>query len=235
MKKLFYILVVISTLSAKAQEKSVLFGTDFPTQYTLGGNLEYQNFSTQLQFGALTKPYDNIILDIIESFGADENLIEIVRKAYEKGFVFSLKQNYHFKNNLYTGIYLQYLSLNAAETPLDIINSYYPEIDLTSSWVSGGLPILREKRYGDEVTEIRLKSNLMQVGLLIGYKFQFSNPKYEIRTELSASKHIYSSNEFSSQTPYPELLYQQLEADIAETYKQYAYIPSLNVYFVIRL
>jgi len=235
MKKLLLICIFALSVSAKAQEKSILIGTDFPIQYTVGGNLEYHNFSTQLQFGALTSPYDGIILDIIESFGADENLIEIVRKAYEKGFVFSLKQNYHFQNNLYAGVYLQYLSLNATETPLDIIDVYYPEIDLTSFWAGGSFPILREKRFGDEVTEIRLKTNLLQAGVLVGYKFQIPNSRYEIRAELSASKHIYSSNEFSSQTPYPELLYQQLEQDIAETYKQYAYIPSLNVYFVIKL
>jgi hypothetical protein len=234
MKKIILIFLVFFAFKTYSQEKSILLGTDFPIQYTAGGLLEYQNFSTQLQFGALTKPYDDVILSVIEGFGADSGIINIVRKAYERGFVFTVKQNYHFKNGIYTGLYLQYLTLHAAETPLDIIESYYPEFELVTIW-NKPFPFNFADRYGDEVTELQLKSNLLQMGLLVGYRYSIPNSNFELRTELTFSKNIFSSNQFSSQTPYPELLYEKLDEDISETYTKYAYIPSINLYFVIKI
>ena len=232
MKKIYlFVVLLFVTQFSFAQKHSVLIGTDFPTQYTIGYNIEYGTLSSQIQAGFLTKPYDNLILDIIEGFGADPNIIEIIRDAYQKGAVFTVKQQYHLKK-MYFGVYAQYYNLSAEGVPLDIVQSYYG-VDLTSSWSS--IPLIPTALdFGNEITKIELKSKLWQVGLLIGRRFEFSNPKLELRTEFSMSKNISSSNLFSSQTPYPQSLFDDMDADIQETYKNYAYIPSVNIYLAYR-
>ena len=232
MQKIIILAFLILPLLGNAQKQSIFLGTDIPIQYTLGYNLEFEKVSTQMQFGMLTKPYDDAILNIIEGFGANPDIIDIVRKAFEKGFVFTLKQNYNINRKMYAGIYGQYLSLHAAETPLNIIENYSSDINLTPLWTLAPLSLVGN--YGNEFTEIRLESNLLQLGLLFGYRFEL-NSKFEIKTEFSISKHVFSTNNFSSETPYPAELYTLLDDDISTTYKKYAYIPSINIYFVYKL
>lgn len=230
MKKtyIFVVLLSVAHLSV-AQKGSLLIGTDFPIQYTVGYNYGYGDFSTQFQFGILTKPYDNVILSIVEGFGADPNIVNIVRNSFKNGKIITLKQQYHQKK-MYFGVYLQNINLRANEVPLDIVEDYY-NVNLTSYW--SGIPIIPGMlNYGNELTKIELLSRLWQIGLLVGRQFELSNPKLELRTEFSISKNMFSSNKFSSQTPYPQTLFNNMETDLKETYKKSAYIPSVNIYLL---
>ncbi len=234
MKKSQYFIVLLfasQLLNAQISKSSFLIGTDFPSQYTAGYNVAYNRFNTQFQAGLLTTPYNNIVLGIIENFGANPNIVEIVRESYKKGLIFTLKQQYHF-DKMYFGIYGQHLTLNADAIPLDIVQDYY-NINLTSYWAS--IPFFSTLlNYGDEITKIQLESKMWQGGILVGRRFPFSNPSFEFRAEFSVSKNFASNNTFTSQTPYPESLYQLIDEDIQETYKKYAYIPSLNFYLMYR-
>jgi len=215
-----------------AQEHSFFIGFDLPIQYTAGYQIQFERASTQIQLGAISKPFDNYIIKTIERFGANEGLVEVIENSFKKGWSFTIKENFRIKKS-YLGIYGQYINLKASDLPLDLLQSYL-NIDLSSYWPT--TPIISPLiDYGNETTRIKLSSNLFQIGFLYGRQFNFKNPKFAIKTEFSISKNIYTKNTFSSQLPYPQIIYDTLDEDIKETFRTYAYIPSLNIYFVYRL
>ena len=230
MTLLFNILYFFGVLNA--QEHALFFGFDLPIQYTAGYQIQFNQTSTQIHLGAISKPFDNYTIKTIEKFGANEDLVEVIENSFKKGWSFTIKENFKIKKS-YLGIYGQYINLKASDLPLDLLQNYL-NIDLSSNWptIPIILPLLD---YGNETTRIELNSNLFQFGFLYGRQFSLRNPKFAIKTEFSISKNIYTKNSFSSISPYPRSIYDTLDEDIKEAFRAYAYIPSLNIYFVYRL
>lgn len=233
MKRLTFLITTLCFLSIlNAQEHELFIGLDIPIQYTAGYQIQFKKTSTQIQLGAINNPFDNYIIKTIEKFGADKDLMKVIENSFKKGWSFTIKENFKIKKS-YLGIYGQYVNLKASDLPLDLLQNYL-NIDLYPFWPT--TPIISPLiNYGNETTRIELSSNLFQIGFLYGRQFNLKNPRFSIKTEFSISKNIHTKNSFSSKSPYPNIIYDTLDKDIKETFQEYAYIPSLNIYFVCKL
>jgi len=201
-------------------------GVEIPLQYALQYDLRFDNkFSINVQVGILTKPFNDAILTTLETFGTDESTIELIENAFQFGTIIDLGGNYHFGKN-YVGLFTQWIGLKAGDTPYQLIESYFgiefpsPPIPLP--------PILTPKVY--------LKSDLFQLGFLYGRRFTFKNsPRIEIHTEIALSKNIYSNSSLSSDHLEVNSINDLVDSELSSIYSKYAYIPTLNIYFVYRL
>lgn len=202
-------------------------GIDFPLQYKIG--YEYKpvrNFSAELQVGIITKPYDNIILKVIEGFGIDEEFIEIIDESFKFGGIFTIQPKFHFRKS-YAGIFGQLIRLNASNTSAELLSSYFNKDFL----ILGNIQSL----------ELILQSNLYQLGLLYGRSFQLNNPDFSLALEFGVSMNINSKNSFSSNHPYLDQtqlvrqLYSELDNELSALFKQCVFIPTVNLIFIYYL
>lgn len=233
MKNFIYtiILLIIYILSNKAYSQDnkhfLKIGIDFPLQYKVG--YEYKpvrNFSAELQFGLLTKPYDNIILKVIEGFVIDDEFIEIIDESFKFGGIFTIQPKFHFRKS-YAGIYGQLIRLNASNTSTELLSSYFNK-DFS---ILGNMQSL----------ELTLQSNLYQLGLLYGRSFQLNNPHFSFALEFGVSMNINSKNSFSSNRPYldqtkpAKQLYSELDDELSMLFKQCVFISTVNLIFIYNI
>lgn len=225
------ILLIIYTLSSKGYSQNnkhfLKTGIDFPLQYKIGYEFKpVRNFSAELQVGLLTKPYDDIILEVIEGFGTDEEFIEIINESFKFGGIFTIQPKFHFRKN-YTGIYGQLICLNASNTSVALLSSYFNK----------DFSILGDR----QSLGLTLQTNLYQIGLLYGRYLQLNNSDFSLALEFGVSMNINSKNSFSSSRPYLDQtkpvrqLYSELDDELSTLYKQYAFIPTVNFVFIYYL
>ena len=83
--------------------------------------------------------------------------------------------------------------------------------------------------------DLQLTSNLYNVGLLIGRRFHFKNPKWQFRTEFAIAKVLGSKTKLSSD--YRDLVNLSVivNDELEEYYWEYGYLPSLNFYLAYKL
>jgi len=209
---------------------SLFIGTQFPLQYTAGYNYRFsQPISARVQFGLLTKPYDRFILNSMEAFGLDKELSQVIEKSFRGGTFLGAGVNYHFGKS-YAGLHGQYLHLRSGGvTPADALGIYFNR-DF-SDFDPQGLPDF----------EFSMQSNLFQLGALYGRQFQLPHPRWRIDAELSLAKVIASSSTFASnrsavdRTGLAKSLYQTLNQEIGEAYRQHGWLPTFNLYLVYQL
>ena len=76
----------------------ISLGTQIPLKYDLGFEYKFlPKFSSNLNFGILTKPYDAAILGIIQAFGLEEGYINMIGNAFKLGLVTDLGFRFHHK------------------------------------------------------------------------------------------------------------------------------------------
>ena len=117
--------------------------------------------------------------------------------------------------------------MSAGEAPLDFIDGNY-DLDILNL----GDPL--SSIFGESSMQIDLKSNLMQLGVHYGRRIPLKE-KLELQLEFGVSKNIGSTNNLSSDFPYPEAIYNSIDEDLQEAYRKYAIIPTLGVYLVYNL
>ncbi len=230
--KILYLIFLFSIFhlqSGVAQESGhrINMGTHFPLEYNIGYNYQYHpSLSAYAEFGVLTKPYDGVILDILELFGTDEGWVRLIEDAFNFGMIASAGHNFHF-NKHYAGVYFQAIGLSGSESPLGAYQNYFEKQDYSAFALV----------YGVDLT---VNSTLYQAGIMYGYRFPLKKSNWEIATEIRFSKNIASTNEFTSNRPYLDstmpvkLLYNELDNEIKETYLKYAYLPTLSLIFQYR-
>lgn len=208
----------------------VFIGTQVPLQFTVGYGYRFsKRLSAQAQAGIMTKPYSGFIVDAMKSFGMDEYLARVIKKAFKNGLVFGVGPNYHFGNN-YIGVYGQYMHLQGGGiTPADALSVYFKK-DFTA-FDPTGLPAF----------EFSMQSNIANAGALFGHEFRLRNPRVSINGEISLSKIVASKNSFSSnrslidQTSFAQNIYKEIDKQMRDAYWKYGFIPTLNLYLVYRL
>ena len=234
MKKQLLIIWCITCchLSLFAQKSTFLLGTDIPLQHAVGYEFRPVKWlGLQAKAGILTKPYDHVILDLMKSLKTDEQVLAIIKDAFELGTVGQFNFNFHSKH-WYYGLQAQYIVLTASDLPRNLIENYYG-VDFDP--LNSGIIIPK--------TRIRMQSDLLQAGLCLGRKINLSK-RLELRLEFTVAKNVWSnSNIQMSETKgtvfglfYSEEKFEKdLEADLKETYSTFAYTPSLNIYLGIKL
>jgi hypothetical protein len=233
---LFLGFIFCFALGSQAQKHHIMLGTDVPLQYALG--YEYKPvkwLGLQAKAGILTSPYDQVILNTLSLFGVEKGVVNIINGAFDFGEVAQVGINFHIQK-WYCSIYTQYFLLKASNIPENLIESYYG-YDFTPINLSGGLLNLRRNEI-----EITMQSKLLQAGLGFGRKINLCEWA-ELRLELMAGKNIWNNTNIDVSsvkgTVYgllynEEDLKKELEAELKNTYKTYAYTPSLNVYWIVK-
>lgn len=229
MQKTKLFLVLVSSLVAFVfqpvfAQHQLKIGTDIPLQFALGYNYSPdKGVGGGLKVGILTEPHSSIILAAMEAFGTQEAIVEIVRDGFKMGIVLDGSASWHWKKN-YVGANLIFINLSAGEAPLDVIDGNY-DLDLLS------YSDLLTSLFGQESMKINLNSNLLQMGFHYGRRVPLKD-KLELQLEFGLSKNIGSTNNFSSDFPYPLTIYNAIDEDLQEAYRKYAIIPTLGIYLV---
>lgn len=210
--------------SGNAQNHSVFVGTQIPLQYSIGYSYQISpKFSSSLQLGLLTKPYDKIILNILDAMGTDDALTNTIGESFSYGLLVQPTVYWHWNEKYYIGVYGQWTYLRENDAPKDVIEAYYgTDIDTAPSKRN-------RQRSGNSLT---LESNLYNLGLLVGRSFFFKNPRLQLRIELATAKTLTSSSQISSEARDLSTLSEKVDVILGDYYWNYGYIPTLNVYLV---
>jgi hypothetical protein len=229
MKKLLLLTLTVLSVKAFAQmEHRFKIGTQIPFQYNIGYENRFTGrFSANLQAGILTKPYDQAIINIMSKLGVGDVYIRVLESAFKFGFVGDLSGRYHFGKN-YTGIYGQFIRLSGQDTPSGLVESAF-KVNLSN------YPRKRNQPIPAAGENLFIQSSLVQLGILYGRRFLFKDPQWEIHAEFSISKNISSQTKVTSETREVVNLQTLINNELVSLYKDYAYIPSLNVYLVYKL
>jgi len=208
-------------------QQQIKIGTDIPLQYGLAYKYSPDyGIGGSLKLGFLTEPHNSIILSVMEAFGTKKYLVDIAREGFKIGLVLDGSPSWHWNNN-YIGANVIFINLRGGEAPLDVIDDNF-EYDMFSFWD----PL--SSIFSDESMQIDLKSNLLQLGVHYGRRIPLKE-KLELQLEFGISKNIGSTNKFTSDFSYPEVIYNSIDSELQEAYRKYAIIPSLGVYLVYNL
>jgi hypothetical protein len=228
--KLFLVFVfslVVFVFQPVLAQQQLKIGTDVPLLYGIAYKYSPEKgIGGGLKAGILTEPHNSIILAAMEAFGTKSAIVDIVREGFKMGVVLDGNASWHWNKN-YIGANLIYINLSAGEVPLDIIDGYY-NLDLLS------YADLLSSIFGEESMQIKLNSCLMQVGVHYGRRVPLKD-KLELQLEFGLSKNIGSTNNFSSDYPYPQTIYNSIDEDLQEAYRKYAIIPTLGIYLVYNI
>jgi len=219
--------ILIFTNSNFAQTASLSLGTQVPLQYQTAINIRpIKQFSAGFGYGILTKPYDGVILDILGMFGTEEELLQIIDCAFDKGKILQGDVNFHFKHN-YFKAFGQRIQLDAGTTTTELLEEK-SQLDFT---------IFSLMPWWDPLS-INIQSTLYNFG--IGYGHSFPIKKVEglsINLEFNFSKTFTSKNTMSSnyenldKTTQIQNLYQEIDTYLNnDIYTQYVFVPSFNVF-----
>ncbi len=220
------LLVALFLFIPKAQaQHQIKAGTDIPLQY----GIAYQytpdfGIGGGLKFGILTDPHNQIILAVMKALGTNQDIVDLIDNSFKLGLIIDGSSSWNWKNN-YFGFNLLYINLRAGKAPLDIVNNYYG-IDL-NAYGLGNL-------FSQDQMQIQLSSDLLQFGLHFGRRIPL-NDKLELQLEIGLNKNIGSTNNLTSEFPYPSFVFDTIAQDLHDNYKKYAIIPSLGIYLVYKL
>lgn len=223
----FALSIVAFILQPVFAQQQLKIGTDIPLQYGIAYKYSPEKgIGGGLKVGILTEPHSSIILAIMEALGTKKAIVDIIREGFKMGIVIDGSGSWHWRKN-YVGANLVYINLSSGETPLDVIDGNY---DL--SLLSYADPF--SSIFGQESMQINLNSCLMQAGVHYGRRIPLKD-KLELQLEFGVTKNIGSTNNFSSDYPYPLTIYNAIDEDLQEAYRKYAIIPTLGIYLVYNI
>lgn len=210
---------------------SIKIGTEIPLQYSIMYEQKIkENITSNIQLGILTKPYDKIILSILQSLGTDKAIIKMIEDAFSFGNLISAGVNYH-KNKNYVGFFSQYINLKAGTSSTEMLENYF-QLDINDFIQIDGGQLNKITYKGQElefIIPIKLKSELYQIGFLYGRRFPLTE-HFEICSEFALSKTFYSRNTlyiFNSQSPL--IINNIIDSELKQVYLKYSFIPTLNL------
>lgn len=222
MKKLIIIFCLLLPLTINAQKISWRSGLQFPVQYFTGIEYKPVDFlSFNVHAGIITDPHDEVILTILESLGTDDEYIRMINGAFEFGFVFDAGARFQF-GKYYAGTYLQNIRLTGADAPGDVIQNYYG-VDFSN---------YPSRTTSDGANELKLSSNLSQLGIVLGRRINLPVKKLSLAAEFSISMNIDSNSRLSSSTQDLKNLSQLIDQELKIVYQDYAYIPAIALLLV---
>lgn len=221
MKQKVYLTLLLTFLLVKAnyaQKSSFQIGTQIPLMYSIG--FEYETNSKvafNVQAGILTKPYDAAILNVMKMFGTNEAVVYTIGESFKYGFIFQPSVKYYFNKRYYTGVSYSYYMLFAEASSEDAIQDYYG-IRLPPSI---------------STTPLTLQSNLSNIGMYFGRKFNFKNSNVKLLTEISFAKTVYSKSKLMADSRAVPILIDKVDKDLNSYYVDYGYLPSINVFVLV--
>jgi hypothetical protein len=216
---LLAVFFITSPLFGFAQTHRIKIVAEIPVQFGIGyeGQVS-ERFSVSVQGGVLTDPNSDLIINVLEKFGTDPDIILIIEDAFQFGLVGEFGVNYNFGKN-YVGVFSQFINLRGNGTTADPIENYF---DTTIPVFPGN---------GGN-TDLKLRSSLIQGGLLYGRRFPLRNRHFEIDAEFGFSANLWSKSELSSERRNMNELSKQVDSELDYYYSNYGFVPSLSVILV---
>ena len=235
-------LLLSATLGLRAQETrhQLLLGTQFPLQMGLGYHYRISpSFSLRAQAGVLTSPYDDVVLGLMRRYGADERLTRIVESSFGLGGVGNVGLVYH-RDRYRFGIQGGYVGLHGQSPIPDLMLIYYgPEIG--NLFLERARQEAPEGTPGLETVEVTAITELWTAGITGGRQFTFRNPRLGLLAEIGLTRSfrsttaIQSNYEAFDQHPPIAYVYSDVKAQVKEAYRQYGWLPTVNVYLTYYL
>jgi hypothetical protein len=220
---LFLILVVV--MQGFPQSNRLFATFELPVQYSIGYNYQFsEKFSGNVQLGLLTEPNTSVILSTLEAFGTDESITLLIEDAFESGTVIELGANYHWSKS-YGGLFFQRIIMSGDQTPIR-------QVELVTGRRINAFPRIGINTNTPEIY-VLLESSISQMGVLYGRRFDLTTHS-ELCAEIAISAHISSTTSVESDVRNIDTLSQQIDEILTETYRNYAYIPSLTVGYAFR-
>lgn len=216
---LFVATIFLSSV-ATAQQSAVKLFAEIPVQFAAGyeGKIS-KRFSINVSGGLLTQPNSTLIVNVLEMFGTDEQVLLIIEDTFRFGAVGEVGLNFNFGKN-YIGAFGQVIALRAGDTPSAIIESYFGT-SISSYPARHGRQPASEKY-------LSLTSTLLQTGLLYGRRFPVSD-RLTLFSEIGISANVYSKSTLSSQERDLSRLSIAVDSELAGYYSEYAFVPSVTV------
>jgi len=211
--------LLLIPLLGNAQKNRVKVLAEVPVQFGVGyeGHVS-KNFSISVQSGVLTDPNSDLIINVLEKFGTDPEIILIIEDVFKFGLVGEIGVNYNFGKN-YVGAFSQFINLRGKGTTPDPIENYF---DTTLPLFPGS----------SEDIDLKMRSSLVQGGVLYGRRFPLKNEHFEIDTEFGFSANLWSKSKLSSERRDLSEISNRLDEELDYYYSKYAFVPSLTVIFV---
>jgi hypothetical protein len=192
---------------------------EVPIQVGIGYELFLsRRLSVTTEIGVLTEPNSSIILSTLQTLGTAEDVVLMIKNAFQKGIVFKSAFQYNFGRN-YIGAYLQSFSLFGNDTAYDLVEAALG-VDLSSYPTRPGRANMQE-------SSLILRSNLKQAGVLYGRRVPLKNNQTELGFEISVSKNVASQSELESANRELGAVSQIADVYLNEIYSKYAYLPGV--------
>lgn len=218
---------------AKTQSRSIKVGLELPTQLSIGIEERFHEaYCVYGQIGLVTFPLDKATIGLMKIWNAPDNLLKVMEPAYRLGMVLNLGASYYFSRSTrmnYCGPVIQWFRLANADIPEKPVNDYF-EVDLSGpDFPLGPIPISMSKE------PLTLKSNYLQLGMVIGQKINFyRQDRRELRIELAMNKNIYSRHTIESDYRYLGSFQKRFNNEFKDMYKKFAIFPSINIYYIYK-
>ncbi|MCF8297187.1 MAG: hypothetical protein K9J13_06550 [Saprospiraceae bacterium] len=225
-------LLLLLKFSGFGQSQSLKVGAELPLNYSIGlENRFSEGFAVYGQIGALLFPFNYTSLGMMETYGGNKGMTDILESNFRSGLVIGTGANYFFSKQTrknYAGPFLQYFNMFKADISDHVINDYF-DVDL-NSYASGAIPRNISKE------PLTLTTNFMQVGFLYGRRiFFYKKTNIELHTEFGISKTFYSNSRIDSDFRiFSVALKDEVNNSIDEYYKKYALLTTLNIYFIYK-
>lgn len=217
-KSLVGMILLLGAVETAAQQRIKALA-EIPVQFGVGyeGNVS-KRFSISVQGGVLTNPNSDLIINVLEKFGTDPDIILIIEDVFKFGLVGEVGVNYNFGKN-YVGVFSQFINLRGKGTTPDPIEEYF---DTTFPLFPGN----------PDNIDLKMRSSLLQGGVLYGRRFPLKNEHFEIDLEFGFSANLWSKSTLSSERRDLTEISERLDEELDYYYSRYAFVPSLSVIFV---
>ncbi|MDF7815396.1 hypothetical protein [Hymenobacter sp. YC55] len=202
-----------------------------PLSYTAGYQFQFsRRFSTRLQGGLITEPFDRYTLKTLEGFGLDRQLSQAIDRSFKRGSMASVGVNVHANSPWYAGVFGQYVHLSAGPiTPADGLGLYFKRDFSAFGPLTAPLLVFE------------MQSNLWLGGLRVGRAFRFAGSRFGLNLEASLGKIFTTHNSFSSnrslvdELALTQRLYDDLDQEVDASLREHGYLPTLDVLLTYRL
>ena len=223
-------LLVTSTFficSAKAQDISLMMGTDIPYQAHIGATWELHDVAFSVRSGVLGGPYSDMTLSILERLGTDDIYISLLDASYDFGWMNSI--GFYYKTGRDKqwsfGPEFRFDSLAASDTSSALIET------ITGDTQSTG-PL-----WGNKEQDIQFQLMSLAAGLRVGRSFTLDKlRKHRVLIELSLYKHYYIQTTLSRNEDNISRLGESLGILLWEdVFLPYGYLGGIGVAYSYRL
>ena len=222
------ILCVFMTLSSHSHAKQwgLEVGTDIPYQYKVAVSHSWDRLEVHLHTGVLTKPYSQVILNLIHALGTEQIYIDLLTPSFQLGWMNGFSMRYQFGKNRswFVGPEIKLDHLIAQDTPRDLL-----EI------VTG--QNLNSLRINPQSTQVSMGLNLLSVGVRVGKSFAIDKKrKHFIRLDVNAFKHLSSRSFLQINNQEPKLMNQELDQLLwEEVFQPYGYFGGVSVTYLFKI